>query len=105
MHHKIILLTFIFTLASCDNEKSASKSLLVLTTSNMQVASAPYAETDYIPALAYIEHSKVYNAESVIPPQCYTKTDGSNNPCYACHQSYKYHENRENIMNDGGLQV
>jgi hypothetical protein len=68
------------------------------------VVSAPYAETDNIPALAFIEHNEVYNAESVIPPQCYTKTDGSNNPCYACHQSYKHDEKRPNTMNDGGLQ-
>ena len=30
---------------------------------------------DKIPALAYIEHNERYNAEAVIPPQCYTKTD------------------------------
>ena len=37
--------------------------------------------------MAYIEHGEVYNHETVIPPQCYTKTDGVNNPCYACHQT------------------
>jgi len=104
MHHKIILLSFIFFLASCGIENSVSEHLLVSTTSSKEVVSAPYAETDNIPALAFIEHNEVYNAESVIPPQCYTKTDGSNNPCYACHQSYKYDEKRPNTMNDGGLQ-
>ncbi len=65
---------------------------------------APYSEGDAIPATAYIEHQEVYNAESVIPPQCYTKTQGTNNPCYACHQSYKESPNRPNTMNDGDLQ-
>ena len=66
--------------------------------------SYPYREGDDIPALAYIEHNEVYNPESVIPPQCYTKTDGVNNPCYACHQSYDALEKRPNQMGDGTLQ-
>ncbi|MDP6880605.1 MAG: hypothetical protein QGF15_07005, partial [Alteromonas macleodii] len=64
----------------------------------------PYQEGDAIPALAYIEHDEVYNPESVIPPQCYTKTEGVNNPCYACHQSYDSMEKRPNQMGDGTLQ-
>ncbi len=28
----------------------------------------------------------VYNREAVIPPMCYTKTEGKYNPCYVCHQ-------------------
>ena len=64
----------------------------------------PYSEGDDIPALAYMEHNEVYNPESVIPPQCYTKTNGQNNPCYACHQSYDKSENRPNQMGDGTLQ-
>ena len=64
----------------------------------------PYSEGDDIPALAYMEHDEVYNPESVIPPQCYTKTNGKNNPCYACHQSYDNSENRPNQMGDGTLQ-
>lgn len=64
----------------------------------------PYSEGDDIPALAYMEHNEVYNPESVIPPQCYTKTNGKNNPCYACHQSYDNSENRPNQMGDGTLQ-
>ena len=39
----------------------------------------PYNEGDEIPALAYLEYDEVYNPESVIPPQCYTKTEGVNN--------------------------
>ncbi|WMN62298.1 hypothetical protein NI389_19610 (plasmid) [Pseudoalteromonas xiamenensis] len=55
-------------------------------------------------AKAYIEHNEVYNAESVIPPQCYTKTDGVHNPCYACHQTYSKDTERPNQMRDGDLQ-
>ncbi|WDE08081.1 hypothetical protein SG34_000130 [Thalassomonas viridans] len=64
----------------------------------------PYRAGDEIPALAYIEHKEVYNAEAVIPPQCYTKTDGVNNPCFACHQSYGKEKTRTNMMRDGDLQ-
>ena len=28
----------------------------------------------------------VYNREAVIPPMCYTRTEGRHNPCYVCHQ-------------------
>lgn len=63
-----------------------------------------YQPGEAIPAMAYIEHNEVYNAESVIPPQCYTKTDGVNNPCYACHQTYSRDEQRPNILSDGSLQ-
>ncbi len=45
----------------------------------------------------------VYNAEAIIPPQCYTKTAGEFNPCYVCHQNPI--EGRENLMNDGELQL
>lgn len=43
------------------------------------------------------------NREAVIPPQCYTKTEGENNPCYTCHQTYS-DTNRPNSMADGFLQ-
>jgi hypothetical protein len=46
------------------------------------------------------------NEEAPIPPQCYTKTKGENNPCYTCHQSYQASSNnhRVNIRNDGANQ-
>lgn len=44
----------------------------------------------------------VYNREAIIPPMCYTKTEGVNNPCYTCHQDAI--EGRENVMNDADLQ-
>lgn len=44
----------------------------------------------------------VFNREAVIPPQCYTRTEGKYNPCYVCHQNEI--RGRENTMNDGDLQ-
>ncbi len=44
----------------------------------------------------------VYNPEAVIPPQCYTRTEGRFNPCYVCHQNHIL--GRENRMNDARLQ-
>ncbi|WP_221794646.1 hypothetical protein [Oceanobacter mangrovi] len=45
----------------------------------------------------------MHNAEAVIPPQCYTKTEGKFNPCYICHQTHPK-GSRRNVMNDGELQ-
>ncbi len=44
----------------------------------------------------------VYNREAVIPPMCYTRTEGKHNPCYVCHQASI--PGRPNTMNDGELQ-
>lgn len=63
----------------------------------------PYKEGE-VPAKAWLEHDEIYNPEAVIPPQCYTKTEGENNPCYACHQSYPRVAARPNTMSDGRLQ-
>lgn len=61
------------------------------------------AQASVIPAIKYIEHGETYNPEAVIPPQCYTKTEGKHNPCYVCHQSYN-DKKRSNQMADGTLQ-
>lgn len=45
-----------------------------------------------------------YNVEAVIPPMCYTNTEGKFNPCYTCHQSAINGEGHENRMDDGNLQ-
>ena len=92
------LVTLLSTLliSACNDESALQNSA--------QDTDYPYSEGDDIPALAYMEHNEVYNPESVIPPQCYTKTNGKNNPCYACHQSYDKSENRPNQMGDGTLQ-
>ncbi len=44
----------------------------------------------------------MYNREAVVPPMCYTRTEGENNPCYVCHQSRR--QGRPNVMDDGVLQ-
>ena len=44
----------------------------------------------------------LYNAEGVVPPMCYTRTEVKNNPCYVCHQDAI--DGRENVMNDADLQ-
>jgi hypothetical protein len=46
---------------------------------------------------------ELYNAEAVVPPQCYTKHEGRFNPCYVCHQDHGGSE-RLNAMNDQRLQ-
>ncbi|MET1256220.1 hypothetical protein [Aliikangiella maris] len=46
--------------------------------------------------------STVFNREAIIPPMCYTKTEGQYNPCYVCHQNNI--QPHENVMNDGDLQ-
>lgn len=53
-------------------------------------------------ATDYLREGEVYNREAPIPSQCYTKTDGENNPCYTCHQTYS--DDRPNQMDDGILQ-
>ncbi|WDE14691.1 hypothetical protein H3N35_27515 [Thalassomonas haliotis] len=94
-----IIAVCLFSLIGCDKQAAESAAA-----AQSQEKSYPYRVGDDIPALAYIEHKQVYNAESVIPPQCYTKTDGVNNPCFACHQSYGQEKTRPNMMRDGDLQ-
>lgn len=101
-----IVFSLLLATACSDDQPTVSEQAqqLVNEKANDKPVSYPYKEGDDIPALAYIEHNEVYNPESVIPPQCYTKTDGVNNPCYACHQSYDMSEKRPNQMGDGTLQ-
>jgi len=44
----------------------------------------------------------LYNAEAVVPSQCYTRTEARTNVCYVCHQDQI--SGRENTMNDRDLQ-
>ena len=67
-------------------------------------SAAEYKHTNTLKALDFIKQNEIYNPESVIPPQCYTKTEGKHNPCMACHQSYPSTDKRPNILNDGDLQ-
>ncbi|WP_077284174.1 hypothetical protein [Cognaticolwellia aestuarii] len=106
----IVLFLSLFLISACsdDNNKAwtehSNDSVAALIMPSTSPADSPYSEGDVIPATAYIAHQEIYNAEAVIPPQCYTKTEGNNNPCYACHQTYKNSPNRPNTMNDGDLQ-
>ena len=97
----VLIISILFICSACSEQ---SKEVLIDTADTELPFVTPYSEGDDIPATAYIEHQEIYNAESVIPPQCYTKTEGANNPCYACHQSYKESPDRPNTMNDGDLQ-
>ncbi len=97
-----LIISILFILSAC-SEQSNEVSIDKKTDAELSLAT-PYSEGDAIPAMAYIEHQEIYNAESVIPPQCYTKTQGTNNPCYTCHQSYTNSPDRPNTMNDGYLQ-
>ncbi len=81
--NQIFLFSLVFgVLMGCDSEQPVVQSL----------------------AEEYLATGEVYNPEAVIPPQCYTKTEGTNNPCYVCHQSYSHEEKRPNAMNDGLIQ-
>lgn len=86
------LLLSVFALTACEQSSNATPA-----TTDAEAA------TEYS-AQDYIAHDETYNPEAVIPPQCYTKTEGVNNPCYVCHQSYLGKHSRTNMMNDGFLQ-
>ncbi|MCG5053081.1 MAG: hypothetical protein KA712_08995 [Myxococcales bacterium] len=43
---------------------------------------------------------RIGNVEALIPPQCYTKTDGASNPCWTCHTESRF----PNLMSDWHLQ-
>lgn len=69
-----------------------------------QVLNTLKSSNDVIPDMPPVNpvHT-VYNREAIIPPQCYTRTEGKYNPCYICHQDGI--EGRENQMNDAELQL
>lgn len=74
--------------------------------------SADSARFDGFPAIAAadilpVETDRLYNQEAPIPPQCYTRTEASHNPCFVCHQIYprgKTAQYRMNKLDDGALQ-
>lgn len=54
-----------------------------------------------------VNNATLFNLESTIPPQCYTRTEQKHNPCYVCHQAYpsaKGAEYRMNKLDDAALQ-
>ncbi|QTH63570.1 hypothetical protein J1N51_12700 [Psychrosphaera ytuae] len=109
-----LLLSGTFVLSACDESVSTNlqladqgvnptylvdESLSQANISNQALAVSHLSEAEQ-----YLTTGEVYNPEAVIPPQCYTKTEGTNNPCYVCHQSYSAKELRPNAMNDGLIQ-
>ena len=96
---KLLAFTVFVLCAACGTEETAQ---LKNSTQQNQVQ-VEFSPGDDIPAIAYLKHNEIYNPESVIPAQCYTKTDGDKNPCYVCHQSYQ-DDKRPNYVRDGKLQ-
>jgi nitrate reductase cytochrome c-type subunit len=66
-----------------------------------EIASSRAEDSHQLPAKTWLAAEQVYNKEAPIPPQCYTKTNKVNNPCYVCHQSYMGQDGRPNKLNDG----
>ncbi|AOT11271.1 hypothetical protein S4054249_23425 [Pseudoalteromonas luteoviolacea] len=104
MQYRLHISTVALTIALSGCSDVLEQSEILPTNTAQANHTALYRIGDEIPATAYLAHDEVYNPESVIPPQCYTKTDGVNNPCYACHQSYHDEKARPNVMKDGDLQ-
>lgn len=58
-------------------------------------------KSDYDPlAQAKASVGKIGNLEATVPPQCYTATDGTSNPCWTCHTASTW----PNQMHDVELQ-
>jgi hypothetical protein len=88
----LVLLMFLVVGASILNAVNVDESLLPDVDQSLIITPTPNGSV---------------NEEAPIPPQCYTKTEGVNNPCYTCHQTYPSTENnhyRSNIRNDGANQ-
>ncbi len=84
-------------LSGCKDEQP----LATFTADSMENTAISELTPDYTPARKWLEAGQVYNKEAPIPPQCYTKTNQVNNPCYVCHQSYHEQSLRPNKLNDG----
>jgi len=95
----LLLCVFVGVSTACSVEENAEHQ----TVTDKKLTQAAYQKGEDIPATAYLDHNEIYNPESVIPPQCYTKTDSVNNPCYVCHQT-SMDRKRPNFMGDGALQ-
>ncbi len=70
---------------------------------NTQIINSLLESDSVLPKVPDIHPVSVMNnREAIIPPQCYTKTEGRFNPCYVCHQEPI--KGRENVMADDDLQ-
>jgi hypothetical protein len=109
---KHISLLILFVLAACDSHRQDNaipshqeqSSLSSTDTSVLKQLTFPKTVATTTPGILRPPQSDaLYNAEAVIPPQCYTKHEGQYNPCMTCHQTYPF-KSRPNQMNDGSLQ-
>lgn len=101
----LIALTVLLSLTVC-SESHQQRSDSLDTPTSPPPDSAKAGLPEIAPSLRTpVSYTTLYNDESPIPPQCYTKTEGQFNPCYACHQSYPDDSGyRTNKRNDGSLQ-
>ena len=103
----LVLLPPLTTLTGCFNTQESSRSTQASssekTAPHQQVIALLQNSDEVIPPRPDIYPvAAMYNREAIIPPMCYTRTEGKNNPCYVCHQDSI--EGRENVMNDADLQ-
>ncbi|MBB5189108.1 hypothetical protein HNQ57_003408 [Zhongshania antarctica] len=106
---KALILIFLFILAACDaspkDKVNPAQHEQVTTDASVlkQLKFPPRIAAGSQGILRLPPSDTLYNAEAVIPPQCYTMHEGQYNPCMTCHQSYPY-RSRPNTMNDSNLQ-
>lgn len=103
--HITLLLLGLITLTACDSQRSKP---LPLANEQQEYSHRTVLKAlqtpNVLPQLPDINPLHLtYNQEAIIPPQCYTRTEGKHNPCYVCHQDAI--PERENVMNDGALQL
>jgi len=96
----LLLLTSILIIG-CNSEQLQTSQIQHVGTVIDDIYQSSERKADYAPAKKWLAADQVYNKEAPIPPQCYTKTDQVNNPCYVCHQSYQQQSDRPNKLNDG----
>ncbi len=95
-------------LMSACNDSNATQ---LLSNNTQAVPKKIQSEHNLLPKVPTINRTQtspfgLINEEAPVPPMCYTKTEGKNNPCYVCHQVYKNSavDYRSNKLNDGSLQ-
>jgi hypothetical protein len=89
-------------IASCQCKDSSSTPLELASTRGVTFdirAASPPADYDPL-ALATASIGRSSNPTATIPPMCYTRTEGSWNPCWTCHTRSSY----PNLADDWELQ-
>lgn len=87
----------------CSPSETAEPTAGIAAASNAFQHFPPQAEGDRLA----VDDTRLFNAEAPIPPQCYTRTEQTHNPCYVCHQAYPRDADapyRMNKLDDGALQ-